>query len=302
MPKGIFKSDKITPFLFLAPALILFLSLSIYPTYYSLKLSFFEWDGLSPQMKFIGFSNYFKMFSDPILKIAVFNTIYFVVFTVVFQSSLALFLAVVVESVPYRALRTFFRTSYFFPAIISTVVVALIWGWMYHPYFGALNNLLKNIGILSRGERDVILWLQQDKTLLPSIFGANLWQWTGFNMIIFAAGLQSIPEELFESAKIDGANVWQQFIYITLPSLRLVIAIVIITTMINGLKVFDLFYVLTDGGPAHKSEVIGTWLYRKAFKHDEMGYGAAIGYSLALVSFIFTYIYLKRLRRGESEK
>jgi len=274
---------------FLAPALILFALLNIYPTIYSFILSFHKWNGLDPHMDFVGISNYLEIFKDKIFHKALLNTAFFSVFTVVVQSFLALLLAVFIENVRQKKLRAFFRITYYFPAIISPVVVALIWGWMFHPYNGALNNILNT----------TFFWLSDKRTVMPAILIANLWQWTGYNALIFSAGLQSVPKEIYEAADIDGANAWNKFWHVTIPSLKPVASVVIVTTLINGIKVFGLVQVMTAGGPNHLSEVMTTWLYKNAFGLGRLGYASAMGYVMTFISFILTFIYLKQVNKND---
>ncbi|GAB6099202.1 sugar ABC transporter permease [Halanaerocella petrolearia] len=282
------KAEEITAYKFLFPALAIFGLVSLYPVFYSLRLSFFEWDGFSPNMDFVGLQNYMQLFQDEILHKAIFNTGYFVIFTVILQTFLALGTAVLIEKIKFSKGRTFFRTSYVFPALIANSIVALIFSWMFHPHNGAINNLLNTS----------IQWLGNKNTVMPAIIVTNMWKWIGWNALIFCAGIQSIDMDLYEAAEIDGANVWQKFMFVTVPQLRSIFTIVVVTTMINGLKVFDLVWVMTAGGPNHASEVVTTWLYKQAFSKANLGYASAIGYALTFVTFIFSYIYIQHQRKS----
>ena len=277
------KLKNITAWWFLLPAVILVLVFVFYPTLYSLHLSFFKWNGISAHKKFVGFANYMHIFKDRILFKSIINTAYFVVVTMFIQSGISLILALFIEAETNQKLKTLYRVIFFFPALISVSIVALMWSYVYDVHNGLLNNLFNSS----------IFWLSNKHLVLPAIITVNIWQWTGFNAIIFTAGITAIPKSLYEAAEIEGATPYHKFVGITLPLLKGTIAIVLITTMINGLKTYDLIKVLTNGGPNHASEFIATHIYNVAFELKKLGRATALGYALTLVSALLSILYFK---------
>jgi ABC-type sugar transport system permease subunit len=206
---------------------------------------------------------------------------------------LGLTLAVLLE----QGLRgsNFFRGVFFIPTVMSFVVVGIVFMLLLSPELGLVNPLLRGVhlGGLQRA------WLGERATALPTVIGVDVWKNFGLSMFLFVAGLKSIPREYYEAASIDGANAWQRFWSITLPALRPVTAVVVTLASINTLKLFDLVYVMTAGGPNHSSEVLTTWMYQQGFKFNNMGYGSAIAVVLLIVTFILTAIQFTVLSRGQ---
>jgi ABC-type sugar transport system permease subunit len=282
------------PWLFLAPALSLYLLFLVLPMLFTLYISFFTWDGLSPlsESVFIGFGNYIRAFAeDDVSRRAFVNNLYWTAGAVIIPTVIGLLLAVALNSL--TAVNRLLRTIYYAPAVLPLVAVGLIWGWMYNPNFGAVNLFLRSVGLdaLAGG------WLSSHTMALPATFFTYVWSHVGFPMILYLAGLQSIPRELYEAARIDGASRWHCFRHITLPGLMETHVIVLSLAVINGFKVFDLIYTMTYGGPGRSTHVLGTWMYFQTFQYYEAGYGAALAWIIAAIVLVVAVPYIRRMSR-----
>ena len=283
---------KLTPYLFLAPALLWYLIFLVYPMYQSLVISFMDWDGLSANIKFIGVENYRTIFfADETARRALWNNILWTLGSVLIPTTIGLLLAVALD----RKLRgrTAMRAIFYGPAILPLVAVGMIWAWMYNPQFGFINYVLKAIGLgfLARG------WLSVFETALPATFITAVWGGVGFAMVIYLAALQAIPAEQYEAAKIDGANGRQLFFRITFPWLREANVIVFSLAVISSFKTFDLIYTMTYGGPGRITQVLGTWMYFNAFQYYHAGYGAALAWVIALITLVMAIPYIQHMSR-----
>lgn len=273
------------------PALIFFGIFVAYPAIRSIQISLSSWPGFG-EARFIGIRNYVQLFHDPVFWTALKNNVIFVIATTVLQTVIPMVLATLLYK--SRFLSTFFRTSFFVPYIISFIVSGTLWSLIFEPNFGFLNSLLANLGLGSLEQ----LWLASPFWALPCIIVVSLWRSLGFYMVIFFAGLQRIPEGLYESARISGANTFQQFLYITIPLLRPVLLVVIVINIIGGFKVFGLVWAMTTGGPNHASEVMATYLYTTAFGavgtgSPQMGYAAAVGIMILLTALVASIAQLR---------
>lgn len=278
---------RLTPYLFLAPALLWYLIFLIYPMLSSLILSFYEWDGLSETRTFVGLQNYQTVFFDRISRQALTNNIIWMLVTLAVPTVLGLLLAVALDqAIPGRRL---FRSIFYGTGIMPLVAVGIIWSWMYNPQFGLINAVLEQVGLgsLARG------WLSDYATALPATLVTAIWQGTGFPMILYLAGLQGIPREQYDAARIDGANGLQCFRYVTLPWLRETHIIVITLAIINSFKVFDLIYTMTYGGPGRSTQVLATWMYFNTFQYYNAGLGSAIAWVIVLLSLSFAIPYIR---------
>jgi ABC-type sugar transport system permease subunit len=207
--------------------------------------------------------------------------------TVIGKIVLSLFLAVLLN----QALRgrAFYRTALFTPVIMSFVVVSLLWTWLFNDQFGLINNLLRAVGLGGLA----ISWLGDANNALNSLIIVDIWKWYGFHMVIFLAGLQTIPQELYEAARVDGANRWQQFLRITLPLLKPVMAINITLSLLGAFNVFEIPYIMTEGGPANATNVLALHAYLQGFKFYKLGYGAALGYGIFILVTAIALIQLR---------
>jgi ABC-type sugar transport system permease subunit len=260
---------------FILPCVGLFIVFIGYPLIRSLYQSFTQWPGFGPA-KFVGFQNFSAMFQDPVFITALVNTIEFTAASTIIATFLAMVLAAVLRA-KWR-FGTLFRVAIFVPALLSLVVSGTVWGLIYEPNFGILDTFLNSVGLHSVA----ISWLSDSATVLPSLIAVAIWQSLGFYMLIFYAALHDIDAELYESAQLDGASVVAQFRYVTMPMLRTVTSIVITLNLINGMKVFDIIYVMTGGGPDNASQSLTTYLYSLAFGGQVAGAIPAIGYATAI--------------------
>ncbi|MCD6156043.1 MAG: sugar ABC transporter permease [Candidatus Atribacteria bacterium] len=275
----------------LFPAIAFYIIFLFYPMVFSLVVSFYEWDGLSPTKTFVGLKNYVKFFSDPTSLLVLKNNLIWTVFTLSIPTLLGLTLAVMLNA-NIRA-KVLFRSIFYSPAVLPLVAVGIVWSWIYNPMFGAINSFLKDIGLGSLARP----WLADPRTALYSVIVTVIWQGTGFPMLLFLAGLQGIPKELYEAGSIDSASGWQAFWYITLPSLRETFVIVISLLIVNSLRVFDLLYIMTWGGPGKTTQVMGTWMYFNTFVYHRAGFGSAIAWIMTAISLIIVYPYIRVMSR-----
>lgn len=289
------RMKKLTPYLFLLPPLLLYIIWIIGPTIYSFYLSFTNWNGISLDMDFIGLKNYKKLFADPVFHICLVNNLKWIGIFLTLPVIIGLVLAILLNSNIKRS--QIFKTIFYLPMAISLVAINLMWSWIYNPAYGILNVTLRNIGLgfLAQG------WLSNPDLVLYSIIVAASWPQTGYILILFTAGLNNIPPNLIDAAKVDGASFWEIFKNIILPLLKPTTVIVIIVTVIGSLRVFDIVYTMTRGGPFNSSNVLANFMYIESFNNYRMGYGAAIAVILFLISFIFIIIYLRRFLKTEIE-
>ena len=285
--------DTLLIAVFLLPALILFLLFVIYPIFRSLYFSLFDWNGLGPAVDYVGLQNFKNILSDQVFLKALRNVFLIIIFSVGIQLPLALALAVMVgRGLPGRGL---FRTIFFMPYVLSEVNVAIMWMLLYNPDpdRGLLNAIVVGLG----GEP--IGWLSDPKIVLFSIFIAITWKYFGFHMLLYLAGLQNIPIELEEAARIDGASNFQNFFYITLPLLGSTIRTSVYLSVLGVIQQFIPFWVMTKGGPVNSSEMLATYMYRFSFVRFQLGYGSAVAIYMFLICVAFSLIYQRLTRQPD---
>ena len=273
---------------------LVYLVFVLYPLFGTLQLSFQRWDGFSPDKEFVGIINYTQMWNDPISVKSFYHNLVWILLGTFLPIIVALPLAVILWS-GIRGL-TIFRTIFFMPIVLSSMIVGIIWGWIYNPVFGILNEFLRGVGLDSLARA----WLGDPATALPAIIIASAWHYYGFCIVILLAGLQNVDLSLVDAAKVDGANSWQCFINIIIPQLREVLTMLIIYTLIGGFKVFDIVFSVTAGGPAYATELMATYLYKQVFQLNNVGYGSAIAIFLALLVMVVSIISI-RLREGTNQ-
>ena len=279
--KKLLYRESVWGFILLLPNLIGFLLFLLIPLVASFIFSFTKWDLMSP-IQWVGFANYIELFKDETFLKSLWNTIYYTLGTVPAGVIISLFLAIALNQ-RIKGIKIF-RAAYFLPVIGSFVAAALVWSWMYNPEFGLLNYLLSVIGIKGPG------WLTSLNWAMPSIILTTIWKGLGFNMLLFLAGLQGIPQSYYEAADIDGAKWFSKFLHITIPLLSHTTLFVVIISTINSFQGFDLIYMMTNGGPARSTSVLVFYLYQNAFKYFRMGYASAIAYVLFFLILIFALI------------
>lgn len=277
----------------LAPALALVGVFVLIPSVVTLAGSFFAFGITSSAWRFVGLDNYLQAFADPIFWVALRNNIIIIVGSIISQVGLGAILAAILDRGIKRG-STVYRTITFMPVVISSVAVSLIWLMIYDPNVGALNALVKAIGL--RPPR--LGWLGDPSISILMMLVTAAWANVGFQMVLVLAGLQAIPKELYEAAALDGARGLKAFWYVTLPGIRNILVVGILITTIGGLKVFDFVFVMTGGGPANATQVMGTYIYLQAFTLGNMGYADAISIILLLIALALGVAQLKLSRRG----
>jgi multiple sugar transport system permease protein len=280
--------DTVAGYLFLAPSLVHLMLFVVGLMVASAVYSTWQWDLLTPPV-FVGLRNYLDLAKDPLFWLSLRNTLYFVALTIPPGIALSLGLALAVNT-KLKGM-VFFRSAYFLPFIVSAVAVAVVWRWLYNADFGLLNWL---IGLVGFGKVD---WLNNPSAAMPAVAAMFVWKNLGWNMTLFLAGLQGIPQHLYEAAALDGANRWQQFRHITWPLLMPTTFFVTVTSVIGNFQVFDAIYLMTQGGPGRSTTVYNYLLYNQAFQFFNMGYAAAMAWVLCLILAILIFIQFRVLGR-----
>lgn len=278
---GMRRKEAIAGYTFLIPNLIGFLLFSIFPILTAIYLTFTDWD-LAGTPAFTGVENFITMFNDDLFWKALRNTFYFAGVAVPTGIFAAFWLAVLVNR-PMRGVFAF-RLIYFLPHVTLTVAAAIIWAWIYHPEFGLVNYFLSFVGI------DGPNWLFSSRWAMPAIIIMSNWKGIGYAMLIFLAGLQGIPNELYEAAIVDGANGWQQMRHITIPMLSPTSFFVITTSFIGAFQGFDQFYIMTQGGPSFATTTLVLHIFNNGFTYFKMGYASSMAAVLFGVIMIITLI------------
>jgi raffinose/stachyose/melibiose transport system permease protein len=283
---------RFLPWLFLAPALAIYSMVVVYPMVYSAWLSFFRWDGVAPTKVFVGLENYgILLTQNDVFWIALKNNAIWLIAALLLPTSIGLGLAVLLNS-KFRGSHIF-RSIFYFPSVLSLAVVGLIWTWIYHPDLGLLNQALSAAGLKSFTRN----WLSDPNIALYPVILAATWNAVGLPMLLFLAGLQTIPEELNEAAKVEGAGPMRRFRYITFPLLRETTLIVLAITAINALKAYDIIYAMTNGGPANRTQLLSTWMYFLTYNYNQVGLGTAIAVVLFSITLIFAIPYIRFMTR-----
>ena len=280
-------------YLFVLPAFLVYALFMIYPFGQSIYLSLTSWDGAQPVKEFVGLANYAALLQDQLLWTSLSHNLIWVVLGTISPLVIGLVLAMLLWNRPPGF--TLFRTFYFMPQVLSSVVIAIVWGWIYNPIFGALNQGLAAVG-LEELER---AWLGDGDVALFAVLAAAVWAQTGFVFVIFMAGLQNVSRDLLEAAMLDGANAWSRFWNVTVPQLANVTTVVTVFLLIGGFNVFDIIFVMTGGGPANATEVIATYTYSEAFTQNRVGYGAALSMVMTVLSLVAAVVFMRIRERGE---
>ena len=282
---------SLAPFLFLIPGIFMFLVYVIIPIFQSINISFYEWDGLG-EAKYIGLDNYFELIDDEAFYTSLKNNIIWLVlylFAIPAGLFVALFLNQTVTGI------RIYKSLFFFPFVISQVVVGLVFSWFYDPSNGLMNIILMSFGA------DAIPVLADEKYVTYGIIAAGLWPQTAYCMILYLTGLNSVDPEQIEAARLDNARGFKMLWYVILPQLRPATFIALVVTVIGALRSFDLISIMTDGGPWGSSQVLAFYMYEQAFSEYgfRMGYGAAIAVVLFLIMMIYIIGFLWKMYRDE---
>jgi raffinose/stachyose/melibiose transport system permease protein len=282
-------------YLFLLPALAVYLWFVFWPVVQSIYFGFFEWNGLGKQMTFVGLDNYINMFAtDHVFRLSLRNSIVATLVLALLPTSLGLGFAALFSNLRGGG---FYRSAIFLPYLVSMVAVGTIWSWIYNPRIDAPGLLLQALGL----ESWMHDWLGERSTAFGAAMIPGIWRFTGFAIVVFYAAIQALPLDLYEAARVDGANSWQSFWHITLPLVRQAMIVVVVWMTMDALKLFDLIFVLTRGNPNHATEVIATWMFVNTFRHYKMGYGAAMAVVLFLMILGFSIIYIRWTTRAEED-
>ena len=276
-------------YLLISPYLLFLAVFLIYPVFFSIWLTFHDWNIVSPEIPFVGLENYRRLLGDELFYKALWNTFRFIMINIPLQIVLALLLAVALNQ-PIKG-RGFFRAAYFLPVVTSGVVISFLWSWMLSTDDGIINEVLGWFGI------GPIPWLTSETWSIPSIAWVAAWKNLGYYVVIFLAGLQSIPKTLYEAARIDGAGPVQIFFRITLPMLNPAMLLVLVMSTINGFQLFTEPFIMTGGGPANSSLSVVMYIYKNAFQSLDMGYAATVGLALALIILTVSLLQKKILER-----
>lgn len=285
-------SVPVLAYLFLSPAIVLYTIFVLNPTVQSLRLAFYEWNGVSAEKTWVGLDNFTRLWSDDIFWQALRHSLMWTMIVVAFNLIVGLGAAAML-SASIRG-RLLFRLGFFLPVVQASIVTAMIWKWIYAPT-GILNSILNAIGLdaLTRG------WLGDFTFVLPSLALAAGWMSFGLSVVILLAGMQGVDQELYDAAQLDGASKRRMFFDVTLPSIRSVVTIVVILSLMDAFKVFDLIWATTEGGPIRATEVLGTYMFKEGFQKNQYGYGSAIAVVLAVIILITSIVYASIQERAD---
>ncbi len=279
-------------FLFLVPAAVFVIMAELVPVVYTIYLGFMQWDVINPP-KWIGLSNYIKVFSTPELLNALKNSAFWVIGTLIFAVGLPLLVAVLINRIKAR---TIFKVIFFLPSTLSPTVAAIFWRRTLESQQGALASLLQTAGVTIQP----LLTNPEINTFI--MIGVWTWQYFGINLILFLVGLETVPQEPVEAAMIDGANPAQVFFRIVFPLLQPIMLLVVANAVINSIRMFDIPWVMIQGGPGRASETLAISLYRESFLLFQMGLGSAIAVVISVITLLASYRYLLTLGAGEKKK
>jgi raffinose/stachyose/melibiose transport system permease protein len=286
-------SNALTVILFLLPSLVLFVTFVLVPVVQAAHYSLYKWNGLDQLTDYIGLKNYQTLFKDPVFVTAIENNFLIAILSLVVQLPTALALALLVN----RKLpgRTIFRTVFFLPYVLAPVIIGLIWAFIYNPQNGLITGLLHQF---SPGTVPPAI-LGDTHTVLYGVFAAITWEFFGFHLILYLAGLQNIPEDVIEAARVDGASPWQVIRYVTLPLLGSTIRLSVFFSILGSIQYFDLIYVMTLGGPVNASQVMAFYQYHFGLQEFRLGYASAVGVIMFALCFIFGLFYQRLIMRQD---
>jgi raffinose/stachyose/melibiose transport system permease protein len=289
--------ERLIAYSFIAPALLIFIFITAIPTLAGIYYSFTDWSGLAATIKLVGFDNYQRLVKDSVFLTAIKNTLIITAIVVFFQNTCGLLLAILLNKENIIG-RNFFRSVFFIPSLFCIIVTGYTWLYILNVHIGVVGLILKGLGIGSVVGFDVFL---RPLPALLTISFVTVWQFSGYSMMIYLAGLQTIPSSLYEAAELDGAGPWQKFKNVTFPLIIPSLTVNVTLSLVACLKIFEQVYVMTKGGPGNMTETIGTFIYNSAFSSNQMAYGCAISTVLFFGILILTTIQLKFSRSKEVE-
>ena len=284
-------SNKVSARLFLTPAILFFLMFIAYPIVFILYGSLFEWSTLS-SMNFVGLKNYMDLMKDSVFGITLKNSFYWIIITVFIQMVLGFVLAYIIEE-GLSTGKGFYRTIFFIPVVTSVVAIAILFKNMFSPYQGLITNF-----IYSLGYKGALNWLGDTKTAIFAVIFVNIWEWTGWSMVLYIAGISQIPNDVKEASDIDGASSIRKIFAIYLPLLAPTHKSLVMLGIIGSLQTFALVYSMTNGGPNNASQMPGTYIFKTGFQVQKMGYATALSVVILLLALVLTVIQVVTLGSG----
>ena len=284
--RGVFRT--LEPWLYLAPGLLVFTAFMAIPTFGTVALSLTEWNGISwNTAAFVGLENYRRAITEPAFRNAFFNNLLLIPYFVLLPALIGLVPAALAHQLKVRGAR-WFQAGLFLPYVMPGVLIGVVWAWILSPIFGPVNRMIKQL-VWAAPQT----WLGDFTWALPTVGFIGAWAAYGFCYVVFLAGLQKIPTEQYEAARLDGAGLWQEFTTVTLPGLRGEIAVVMSINLINALRAFDVIKTTTDGGPGDQTQVMALYMINSAFGSNQAGYGTAIAVLLSIITLIGSMLILR---------
>lgn len=280
-------------YVFLAPAVVIFSLFTVFALLFAFYLTFHEWSIIQPDKPFVGLRNYKDMLNDEDFGRSIINTVYFTAGSIPLEMMIGLVVATALnQAIRFRGL---LRTMYYLPALTPFVVQAIVWKWLFNGDYGLFNYYLLKTHLID----EPLLWLSDKNLAMPAVIMMTVWGGVGFSMVVYLAGLQSIPEELYEAATIDGAGTIAKFRYITVPMLAPSTLFLLVIGIIGSFQVFAQIFVMTNGGPVDRTTTMIYFIYNAAFKYYEMGYASTLAFGLFAMLFVVTLLQLRLYRRSE---
>ena len=284
---------RLAPYLALSPVLLLLFVFLYLPLLADVSYSLHDWSSLSPTWRWVGLDNFRGLAADPLFWSSLRGNFLYAAVSLVFQVAFALVLAAILESGVAGRLSGTFRVAFFIPSIMPITVIGLLWQILYQPDIGLIDQLLTALGLGDYAHA----WLGEEGTVLPAVIAVSQWQWVGYLTVLFIVAIRGIPKELYEAAEIDGARAWRKFWHVTVPGVSETTVLMTLITVFGAIKVFDIVWVMTGGGPNNASQVLGSYMYRLAFRDDRVGYASAIAMVMFALSSVVGGLQLAWSRR-----
>lgn len=295
MPRLRTASARLAPYLALSPVLLLLAVFLYLPLFADAVYSLHDWSSLSPTWRYVGFGNFVDLWGDPLFWQSLRGNFLYALVSLICQVGFALVLAAILEfGIVGRRVSDCFRVAFFIPSILPITVIGLLWQILYQPSGGLIDQAMEAVGLGNYAHA----WLGEEATALPAIIAVSQWQWTGYLTVLFIVAIRGIPKELYEAAAIDGAGAWLSFRHVTVPGAQETTVLMALITIFGAIKVFDIVWVMTAGGPNNASHVLGSYMYRLAFRDDRVGYASAVALAMFLLSSAAGGLQLYRYRKA----